>query len=104
MAKHILVVLSNPVEGKEDEYNDWYTNQHLGDVCAAPGFVAARRFKVVDGESDHKYLAIYEMESDDPKADFAGLAELGAAGKMPLSDAIDVENVKTLIFEQIASS
>ena len=30
MAKHVFVVLTNPLEGKEDAYNDWYTNVHLG--------------------------------------------------------------------------
>jgi hypothetical protein len=29
MAKHVFVVLTNPVEGEEDTYNDWYTNVHL---------------------------------------------------------------------------
>ena len=104
MAKQILLVLSDPVAGREDEYNDWYNNQHLHDVCNAPGFLSARRFKILDGDAGHRYLAIYEMESDNPKADFARLGELGAAGKMPLTDALDVENVKTLLFEQIASS
>jgi hypothetical protein len=41
MAKHVFVVLTNPVEGKEDTYNDWYTNVHLGDVLKVPGIVAA---------------------------------------------------------------
>lgn len=46
MATHIFDVHSNPVPGREDEYNDWYTNQHLSDVLASPGFVAAQRFEV----------------------------------------------------------
>ena len=28
----ILVVLSSPVEGREDEYNEWYSNVHLREV------------------------------------------------------------------------
>jgi len=30
MAKHLLVVLSNAVsKEREQEFNDWYTNQHI---------------------------------------------------------------------------
>ena len=34
MAKLWLVVLTNPVEGREDEYNEWYSGRHLEDVLA----------------------------------------------------------------------
>lgn len=40
------VVYSNPVEGREQEYNDWYSNQHLNDLLAIPGVISARRFKL----------------------------------------------------------
>ncbi len=46
--KHVLVVMSNPAPGKEQEYNDWYTNVHLGDVLKVPGIVSAQRFKLDD--------------------------------------------------------
>ena len=41
--KNLLLVLSNAVEGKEDEFNDWYSNVHLHDGVKVPGFVAAVR-------------------------------------------------------------
>lgn len=37
MGNYTLVVFTNPVEGREDDYNEWYDNQHLGDVIAAAG-------------------------------------------------------------------
>jgi hypothetical protein len=40
--RHVLIVLSNPVAGCVDEYNDWSGNVHLGEVLL-PGFVAAQR-------------------------------------------------------------
>ena len=37
MAKYTFVVLTNAVDGKDDTFNEWYTNTHLGDVLAVPG-------------------------------------------------------------------
>ena len=42
MAKYTFVVLTNAVEGKDDAFDEWYTNTHLGDVLAVPGFVSAQ--------------------------------------------------------------
>jgi hypothetical protein len=41
MAKYTFVVLTNAVEGKDDAFDDWYTNTHLGDVLAVPGSVGS---------------------------------------------------------------
>lgn len=71
MTSHLLFVYSNPVEGKEDEYNDWYENTHLDEVLLSAGFTSAQRFEVsVDpqGVASHRYLAVYEVEGDDPQA------------------------------------
>lgn len=51
---------------KEDEFNEWYDNTHIPDLLKADGFECATRYAnndVVPGEG--KYLAIYEVESDD---------------------------------------
>ena len=45
MPRYNLIVLTNPVDGREDEYNDWYTNVHLDDVLKIPGVVGAQRFR-----------------------------------------------------------
>src|SRR5678815_3844677 len=46
-ATHLQIALSDPVEGREAEFNDWYTGRHLPDVLAVPGFVGGQRFKVI---------------------------------------------------------
>ena len=51
MAKYKFIVFSKPVAGKEEEYNDWYQNRHLGEVVQTPGFVAAQRFSLADRKS-----------------------------------------------------
>ena len=95
MSSHVLMVMSNPVAGREDEYNEWYDSVHLGEVLQVPGFVAARRFvagsSVRGGEPSHKYLSIYEIEADDLAAALAALSE--AVKGMHMSDAIDTVDV-----------
>ena len=70
MANNIMIVLTNPVEGDEDAYNDWYTNTHLADVLKVPGVKSATRYKLadtqmVDQDCKFRYLAIYELDTDD---------------------------------------
>lgn len=102
MAKHVFLVLSNPTEGKEDEYNDWYDNIHLGEVIQVPGFTAAQRFKLdgepTRGEAGHKYMAIYEMDTDDPQGSIAALGSAIEAGKIQMSDAIDGPTISATVF------
>lgn len=68
MPKHCFVVMSDPVPGREDEYNDWYGGRHLSDVLAVEGFAAAQRFAFVPTDfsatAPHRYLALYEIEAE----------------------------------------
>jgi hypothetical protein len=102
VARHVCLVLTNPVEGRDDEFNEWYEQQHLDDVLRVPGFVAAQRFRLSGGQSGtHRYLAIYEIETDDIDATNAGL--IGAAGTpaMMLSEAMDLSSFSVTYFEEM---
>ena len=37
MAKHVVVVLSEPFEGQDDAFNDWYENTHIDEVLTSAG-------------------------------------------------------------------
>lgn len=96
MASHMLVVLSNAVEGQDDTFNDWYTNRHLGDVLKVPGFSAAQRFalsgsQLGDGSAiPYKYLAIYEVDAEDA-ADAAKALQANVGGdSMYIDPSIDM--------------
>jgi hypothetical protein len=106
MAKQILVVVTNPTPGQEEEYNRWYSDQHLDDVLRVPGMVAAQRFKLAMGSGKSlpgPYLAIYEMETDnpDPAATFEALGTAASSGQMPVSPALDTVNVVAAVFKPI---
>ena len=94
MGTHYFMVLTDPVAGREDEYNSWYDDRHLDDVLQVEGFVSAQRFRLSNqtvpaGSSASQYLAIYEMETDDVDKTLAALmARLGTAA-MPVTPALD---------------
>lgn len=85
MARGIMVVQSSPVSpDREDEFNDWYDNVHIPELCAVPGFVSARRYKApaAGSEDAPRYLAIYEIDADDlsgPPAEWSARRAAGLA-------------------------
>ena len=107
MAKHTFIVFTNPVEGKESEYNDWYNRQHIPDVLNVPGFVSGQRFRLADAQMSrddnrtHKYLAVYEIETDDLAGTLKELRARGGTAEIVLSDAIDTKNVATYVFTPV---
>lgn len=105
MRNFAYVVLSNPVAGREDEYNDWYSNRHLTDVTAVPGFIAAQRFRLIDaaaeGAPQQRYMAIYTMETDDPDAAVERLTGLVQSGAMEMSEAFSMEDMAIHLYETI---
>ena len=93
MARYKLVALSNAVEGRDEEFNHWYDTQHLPDVMAVPGFMSAERLTVL-GDGPHRYLAIYEIETDDIAAVLAEFGKRPGTELMPLSDALDISTAQ----------
>lgn len=64
----VLVVQTNAVAGREDEFERWYDGMHIPEILTIPGFVAAQRFVLEPdarpGETPapFRYLAIYELD------------------------------------------
>jgi len=63
-SKVILLVGVNCEDpAREAEFNAWYDNVHLLEVCRAPGVKGASRYQISEpAEDSPKYLTIYEME------------------------------------------
>lgn len=72
MENGVMVVGTNPVVGREDEFNEWYSTEHIPDLLAVPGIVSARRYVALDepdaedAEPQYRYLALYEIEGSIP--------------------------------------
>jgi hypothetical protein len=59
-----LAVWNDIPDELEDEYNNWYTNQHLPERVGIEGFRRGRRFvRLPDGGAGQKYFTLYETES-----------------------------------------
>jgi hypothetical protein len=88
-----MVVLTNAVEGREDEYNAWYSDQHLADVVGLDGFKAAQRFVLADPEkargAKYKYLAIYEVHEGQRDKAASALKAANKERLLAISDAMD---------------
>ena len=101
--KTYFLVFSNPIDGKEAEFNEWYTNVHLKEVVAIKGFKSAQRFVLTKEQQNenqpHKYLAIYEIENTDIGGTIQNL--LKASSKMTMEPVIDLKNVKISLFQSI---
>jgi hypothetical protein len=89
----MFVVLTAPAPGMEDEFNDWYTNQHLSDVLKLEAYKSAQRFRFVPQSPDDRalrpYMALYETETDDVAETQRRLREVVATPAMPFVQAID---------------
>ena len=104
--KNLLLVLSNAVEGKEDEFNDWYSNVHLHDGVKVPGFVAAQRYQLSDVQregappSRWKYLTVWEIDADDPTEALAETKRRLRTPQMPIRDDT-ITDIWSYVFEPI---
>ena len=62
----IMVVMMDVDPEHEDEFNEWYNEEHLVERLEIPGYISARRFKLEEGQGVLKYLCIWELEDGSP--------------------------------------
>ncbi|MBN9428804.1 MAG: hypothetical protein J0H09_20080 [Burkholderiales bacterium] len=58
--KGLLLAMMEPPAGLEEEFADWYDNEHVPERAAIPGFLTALRWVCVSGWP--RYVAIYDLE------------------------------------------
>ena len=104
MPRYKLVVMSKPLEGREQEYNDWYQNVHLRDVVAIDGIYAAQRFRmslsVMPGADPLPYLAIYDIETNDLEGTIEELKRRSQSGEMFISETLSPD-LFTVAYEEL---
>ncbi|MCB2079489.1 MAG: hypothetical protein KDE55_17565 [Novosphingobium sp.] len=107
MRRFKMLVFSEPFEGREDEFNEWYTGNHLDDICALAGFTSAQRFKVHSvsmGTKLNKYLAIYEVETDDPEWVIENMFAHRDTPAMPISPAFNLDATTVMLYEELTGT
>lgn len=101
MPKFRVLVLSEPREGKEDEFNNWYENQHLDEVLASTGWTRAQRFRLgteAGAACPLPYLAEYEAEAPDADSVLQTLND--TRPQRAQSDSINRRTAGVWIFEE----
>jgi hypothetical protein len=104
MAKYVMLAQSEPVEGREDEYNAWQDNAHIKDVLGMPGVTSAQRLEatpIMMGGEGRKYMTIYEIETDDPGAFIQELGKRSHDGTFTRSEANDAAKAVLWIYRKL---
>ena len=57
----LLVASMNVDPAAEPEFNEWYNAEHLPQLGAVPGVLAARRYRSEETNPERKYLALYHL-------------------------------------------
>jgi hypothetical protein len=95
MARHILLVMTDAVEGNEEEFNTWYDTVHLPEMLTIPGFISAQRFRrtavAVGKPCNNGYLCVYVVDHDDLSEAIDEITR--RLPSMQISDAIDRRSV-----------
>jgi hypothetical protein len=98
MARYVIQFTSAARPGEDEAFNRWYDDVHVADVLTIPGFLSCQRYRVVDpAASRPRYVAAYEVESDDPQATLGQL--FNSSNKMVISPSLDTEQVTITILE-----
>lgn len=103
MGRYLLLATSGVHEGRQAEFDAWYDNVHLRDVCAVPGVISGRRFVVHPASPSQPpvpNMAIYEIEVDDPVSVLAELGKRIQSGEMAISPALNPEGSGMTIFQE----
>jgi hypothetical protein len=109
MTKYLLFAFSDCKDpAREKEFNDWYDNMHMPDMLEVPGFIKATRWMSADNKKNeiHKYLAMYELETDNLDEFNAKMRERGMwtfnAGRFSELPVFSPDNVPR-IYKQITA-
>ena len=80
MERWLYMVRTNCTDpSREAEFNDWYNDIHLPDLLETPGIMRATRYESRDpSQEGAKFLAVYEVETDDIDRTMAELREVVA--------------------------
>ncbi len=100
--KHLVVVLTEPTEGQQKTFNDYYENTHLDEVLESTGWKSAQRFLLTDetgAACPLPYLALYEVDTDDPKTIIPHLNATRA--KRQQSDSLNRQTAGVWVFSTI---
>jgi len=100
--KALYLVKTNPLKGREGDFNRWYEQVHLDEVLKISGFKSAQRFKLTPEQmqldQNHTYLTLYEIDSDDVKGT---LENLRKATWLQMTDSLDLGSIDVTVVRSL---
>ncbi|HTY60925.1 MAG TPA: hypothetical protein VMG30_01585 [Acidobacteriota bacterium] len=109
MTRYLLFAFSDCVDpSREEEFNRWYDTMHVPDMLETPGMIRATRWVSADPQEGQrrKYLALYELETDDVRQFDKKVQEIGMGtvvrgrfSDLPVFDPPDVPRIYRQITE-----
>ena len=98
---HIFLVLAKPSSpDRVDEFNQWYDQVHLPEVCSVDGIVGATR--LAPEKDGDPFATMYELEGD-PHAAVAGIYAKAAEGGFNMSDVLSVDPMPQMYIMKVHS-
>jgi len=96
MAKGELIAALDFSNVAEDEFNDWYDQEHIPERQRVPGFLSCQRW--IGAENDHHSVATYDLDSLAVLKNPAYLA-IGGENLSPWSKRVTARCQRLLRFE-----
>ena len=106
MPRYKMIVMSDPLPGREEEFDQWYQNVHLPEMVALQGFKSARRLRqcaTLGARKSYSHAVIYEIETDDIDAVVNNLVQVAEDAELTMSDAMDRENTYAAVYEELGT-
>ncbi len=66
MAVAMFTVRATITKDKEADFNRWYNEEHAPHLLRYRGAVSAKRYRSIMGEDKYQYMAVYEVQDEDP--------------------------------------
>ena len=101
-----LIAMTRPLPGREREYHEWYHQVHLPELVNSFQMNGAQRYELVAklmGSDENQYLAIYDIDCDDPMVFLGQMGKAAASGKMSQTDTQDMGTTYTALFKELGT-
>ncbi|KAF5381708.1 hypothetical protein D9615_005550 [Tricholomella constricta] len=102
-SKGLIFVYSDPgLKVKEEDYNDWYDNEHIPSRLNVPGILSSARYRAVDSQSP-SWLALYDITSPDvaQSAAYKGLGPIASNREKQIM--ADLGSINRRVYEHVMS-
>jgi hypothetical protein len=100
---YLMIAHSSAKPGRDAEYLQWYEHSHLPEICAIPGVKGGRLLEATPSSPSKPaatFLAIYELDVEDPMSVLQEMGRRHQAGQMHSTDALDPASAQLVFYKQ----